>query len=114
MNEETQKLEISKETVEAFILCLALGTLEAMKSDIWSLDAGIWTIRRPVFFEKLKEFGISQNLLEELDQLDELSALKSASDADKVTAEIERIEKILKQQLSLHSDTFWNAKWSEI
>jgi len=55
MSENYEKLSVSSDTLEPFVLCLALGTLEAMKSKVWSSEAGIWTIGRPNFLSILEK-----------------------------------------------------------
>jgi hypothetical protein len=52
---EAYCLGIAQADQEAFVLCLALGTLEAMRREDWPLDAGIWTLARPIFWQPLTE-----------------------------------------------------------
>ena len=47
IDDETHLLEVSER--EALVLCLTLGTLEAMRGGLWPLEAGIWTLGRPIF-----------------------------------------------------------------
>lgn len=114
MTEKYERLEISSQTVEPFVLCLALGTIEAIKSEVWNFKAGTWTIRRPNFFEKLKSFGIPQTIIDKLDMFDELSAIQQTANKDDFITAIESIESIIKIRLKDFSDDFWYAKWSEL
>ena len=41
MDDGTHLLEVAAADREAFVLCLALGTLEAMRGGSWPLEAGI-------------------------------------------------------------------------
>ncbi len=42
-------LLVDQESIEAFVICLALGTLQAMLDDVLQEEAGIWTLGRPGF-----------------------------------------------------------------
>ena len=112
MAENYEQLFVSGETFEPFVLCLALGTLEAIKSGTWSAEAGIWTIGRPDFLEKLEELNVSEETINALVQFDELSALKNLVSADEFSRELTKIESNIKKRLEDFSGDFWNAKWS--
>lgn len=112
MAENYEQLFVSDETFEPFVLCLALGTLEAMKSEIWSAEAGIWTIGRPDFLEKLEELKVSEETINVLVQFDELSALEKLVDRDEFQEEILKIEQSIKRRLEDFPGNFWNARWS--
>jgi hypothetical protein len=114
MAEKYLQLDVSSHTIEPFVLCLALGTVEAIKSEVWNSEAGIWTIRRPIFFEKLKSFGIPQTIIDKLGIFDELSAIEQACNKDDFINVIESIESIIKTRLKDFNDIFWYAKWSEL
>jgi hypothetical protein len=113
MSEIYEKLFVSSETFEPFVLCLALGTLEAMKSKVWSAEAGVWTIGRPNFVDKLEELKVSEETINALVQFDELSALEKLVERDDFNKELMKIEHIIKKRLGDFSETFWNAKWSD-
>jgi hypothetical protein len=81
---------------------------------VWNSEAGIWTIRRPIFFERLKSFGIPQAVIDKLDMFDELSAIQQSCNKDGFITEIESIESIIKTRLKDFNDNFWYAKWSEL
>ncbi|HEX9960553.1 MAG TPA: hypothetical protein VGB00_06455, partial [Pyrinomonadaceae bacterium] len=109
MSEIYEKLLVSSETFEPFVLCLALGTLEAMKSKVWSAEAGIWTLGRPNFVDKLEELKVSEETINVLVQFDELSALENLVGRDDFNKELIKIERIIKKRLEDFSGTFWNA-----
>jgi len=111
MSENYETLLVKSETFEPFVLCLALGTLEAIKSEIWSTEAGIWTIGRPNFLNELEKMNVSEETLNILVQFDELNALKEL-DSAAFEREILKIEEIIKQHLKNFSENFWYAKWS--
>jgi hypothetical protein len=73
MDDEVYHLEIAKADREAFALCLALGTLTAMRAGIWPLEAGIWTLGRPIFWESLTE--MDDTILAVFQSADELNVL---------------------------------------
>lgn len=111
MSDNYEQLLVKSETFEPFVLCLALGTLEAIKSEIWSSEAGIWTIGRPNFLNELEKMNVSEETLNILVQFDELNALKEL-DSAAFEHEILKIEEIIKQHLKNFSENFWYAKWS--
>jgi hypothetical protein len=87
-----------------------LGTLEAIKSEIWSSEAGIWTIGRPNFLNELEKMNVSEEILNILVQFDELNALKEL-DKEAFEKEILKIEETIKNHLKNFSNNFWYAKW---
>ena len=112
MSENHEQLLVSSETFEPFVLCLALGTLEAMKSRVWSSEAGIWTIGRPAFLDKLEEMNVTNETIDVLVQFDELNALEKFVEKDDFNAELMKIERAIKKRLEVFSKDFWDAKWS--
>lgn len=113
MTENYEQLLVNSETFEPFILCLALGTLEAMKSEVWSSEAGVWTIGRPVFLEKLEEMKVSNETIDVLVQFDELNALEKLVERDAFNNELIKIEQTIKKRLEDFSKDFWYAKWAK-
>ena len=111
MSENYESLLVNSATFEPFVLCLALGTLEAMKSGVWTSEAGIWTIGRPNFLDKLEELKVSDETMTVLVQFDELSALEKLVENDDFYAELLKIEQTIKKRLADFSKDFWNAKW---
>jgi hypothetical protein len=110
MAENYEQLLVSSETFEPFVLCLALGTLEAIKSKIWTPDAGIWTIGRPNFLDELEKMQVSEETLNILVEFDELAALESLSPED-FAGKLLKLEEQIKARLSDFPQTFWQAKW---
>jgi hypothetical protein len=111
MAEKYEQLYVSSATVEPFVLCLALGTLEAMKAAVWSSEAGIWTVGRPDFLDKLEELKISEETINVLVQFDELNALEKFSGREDFERELLKIERSIKKRLEDFSENFWNARW---
>ena len=111
MSEKFEQLFVSTDTFEPFVLCLALGTLEAMKAEIWSSEAGIWTIGRPDFINKLEELKISEETINVLVQFDELNALEKLVERDDFYSELLKVEQNIKNRLADFPEVFWNARW---
>lgn len=112
MAEKYEQLFVTDETFEPFVLCLALGTLEAMKEGVWSSEAGVWTIGRPDFLQKLEEFKVSEETINLLVQFDELNALEKFGGREDFDLELEKIERKIKERLADFSEGFWNARWA--
>ena len=112
MNENYEQLSVSVETFEPFVLCLALGTLEAIKSEIWSSEAGIWTIGRPNFLDELEKMNVSEETVNIFAQFDEISTLEELN-KEVFEEELQKIEQKIKQRLENFSGKYWNAKWSK-
>ncbi len=111
MSENYEQLSVRADTFEPFVLCLALGTLATIKSNIWSSEAGIWTIGRPNFLDKMDELKISEDTINILVQFDELNALEKLVERDVFESEITKIEESIKTRLEKFSETYWHAKW---
>lgn len=75
MTEKVYRFEVAKADLDAFLGALVLGTLEAMRSGLWPLDAGIWTMGRAVFREPLERAGVGEEFAALFREADELSAL---------------------------------------
>lgn len=112
MSDNYEQLLVKSDTFEPFVLCLALGTLEAIKSEIWSSKAGIWTIGRPNFLDELEKMNVSEETKNILVEFDELDALKEFVSEEDFSEKLSKIEENLKKQLENFSTDFWYAKWS--
>jgi hypothetical protein len=113
MAENYEQLLVSDASFEPFVLCLALGTLEAIKSGVWSSEAGIWTIGRPNFLGKLEELKVSEETINILVEFDELNALEKFVNRDDFDDKLVNIEQNIKKRLENFSKNFWNAKWAD-
>lgn len=112
MTENYEQLLVSDETFEPFVLCLALGTLEAIKSGVWSSEAGIWTIGRPNFLDQLEKLNVSEETLGILVEFDELNALEKLVSRDDFNEKLSSIERSIKKRLEDFAENFWFAKWT--
>lgn len=112
MDEEAHFLEVAAADREAFVLCLALGTLEAMRSGAWPLEAGIWTLGRPAFLQPLERGSVAAEVVAELEAADELEALSSLCGRPAADAKLDRMIAAVRSRLSALNDRPWSARWS--
>ncbi len=107
VNEQEISLDVAKDGLESFVICLALGTLRSIRENALDPDCGIWTLGRPVFWEPLQEANlISKEVLSVLQSADELSIAGSLNTSllDELIARLER-------RLSDIAEPCWYAKW---
>ena len=107
----TFRCEVEAPDLEAFVACLALGTLEAMKSAAWSSDAGTWTLARPVFWRTLESAGLPADLLAVLQSADELAALEALGGHAAMEAELDKMIDAIRGRLRGTSSHMWRAEW---
>jgi len=113
MDDGTHLLEVAAADREAFVLCLALGTLEAMRGGTWPLEAGIWTLSRPVFLQPVASSGVAPEVVAELEGADELEALARLSGRPAADAKLDRMIAAVRSRLSALNERSWYARWSE-
>ena len=111
VDDEMYHLEIGKADREAFALCLALGTLEAMRNGDWPLEAGIWTLGRPVFWESLT--GVDNKVVEVFQSADELSALAKLAGYPAAEEALDHMIAVVRARLSSLTEKSWYARWSD-
>lgn len=102
-------LAVGKADREAFVLCLTLGTLEAMRRGEWPLEAGIWTLGRPVFWESLAE--VDEQVVEVLQSADELSALAEVVGHPAAEEALDHMIAVIRARLSSLPEKSWYARW---
>ncbi len=107
MDNKTYLLEVSDR--EAFVLCLTLGTLEAMRGGAWPLESGIWTLARPVFWEALAD--VDDAVVEALQSADELDALAKLCGYPAAEAALDRMIAVVRARLSVLPKKSWYARW---
>jgi hypothetical protein len=106
MIEKHYCFEVPQIDLDAFVTSLLLGTLEAMRSGAWPLDAGIWTLGRPVFREPLELAGLHEDLVAVLQEADELSALAGRAAAD---ARLDEMIATARLRLAPTADGLWRV-----
>jgi hypothetical protein len=112
MPAEITHLEVAVADREALTLCLALGTLEAMRLGLWPLDAGIWTLGRPVFWEPLERAGVPAEVLAVLQSSDELNALSLSAGRSKAEAVLDQMINTVRSRLAALPEKSWYARWA--
>lgn len=113
MTEEVRNLKVASSDCEALALCLALGTLEAIRSGAWPVEATTWTIARPAFRIPLIAAGIPDEVLAVFSGADELSALATLAGRDAVEERIADMMAVIRKRLAMLSEPSWYARWSE-
>lgn len=111
MTEENLNLRLDSSNRDALVLCLALGTLEAMRSRIWPLEAGIWTLGRPAFWEPLQRAGMPEEVIAIFQTVDELDALEQLGDRAATEAVLDRMLGTIRRHLEALPDKSWRAEW---
>ena len=112
MTSDFHTLRVSTEDREAFVLCLALGTLEAIRSKAWHPDAGIWTIGRPAFQTFLRNAKLPADVMAVFQIADELSAIQNLSGSNVYLRRLEESIATLVERLRERPNQFWNASWT--
>ena len=105
------QLEVGRSNREAFVLCLALGTLEAVRRGDWPFEAGIWTLGHPIFWETLVE--VDKNVVVVFQSADELSALAELAGYPAAEKELDRIIAVVRKRLTALPEKSWYARWSD-
>lgn len=103
--------EVDAADLEAFVACLALGTLEAMRSGLWPSSAGTWTLARPIFRQTLESAGLPKSLLDVIQSADELSALEALCGRPALEAELDKMIEAVRGSLAKTASTMWRATW---
>jgi hypothetical protein len=113
MPEKSLNLEVASTDRDALVLCLALGTLEAMRSGVWPLEAGVWTLGRPAFWEPLKRAGIPEEVVNIFQAADELDALEQLSGRAAAENLLDRMSGIIRSHLEALPKKGWRAVLSD-
>ncbi|MDI1434620.1 hypothetical protein [Polyangium sorediatum] len=109
MNEKVYCFEVVKADLDAFLGSLMLGTLQAMRSGLWSLDAGIWTLGRPCFRDPLERASVPEELVAVLQEADELSALAELAGRAAADARLDELIAIVQLHLAKDESHHWRA-----
>lgn len=99
--------------IEAFVLCLALGTLRAIKDGLLDPEDGTWTLGRPVFWKALEHGGtVSEEVLSILKSADEFGALRKLCGEPAFQERLDRSLAVLENRLRQLHETSWYAQFS--
>jgi hypothetical protein len=111
MYEKLITAQVAEDGLDSFVICLALGTLVAIKERIIDSDAGIWTLARPIFWERFKDnHSLPPEVIDVLQSSDEISALLELNSVDGEKFIDECIGK-LKKCLSEVKEPSWYMSW---
>ncbi len=111
MTTDNRKLLVSEDGFEAFVLSLALGTLETIRSNAWNPDSGIWTIGRPNFKAVMAKLSFPENVKAALEQMDELSAIQDLCGRDAYARHLDESIGVLTQRLKELSERYWCVRF---
>jgi hypothetical protein len=101
--------EVPAADLDAFLTTLLLGTLEAMRSGSWPLEAGIWTLGRPIFREPLERAGVHEELAAILREIDELSALEALRGRNAADARLDTMIATVRHHLASTAVNLWRV-----
>lgn len=111
--DETIPLFIAAADCEAFVLCAALGTLEAIQRGSWPAEAGIWTLGRPNFWGPLEGTGVPEEVLAVFRGADELDSLEELGGRELMERKLAKSIAVLHARLAAVTERFWYARWSD-
>ena len=114
MFEMTANLKIDLTEIDVLILCLALGTIEAMRSGSLPLESGIWTLGRPKFWKPLKKLGWSSEVIKVFQTADELEAIGTFCGQGEIDQRLTEMADILRKHLHSTSNKFWDLDLSDL
>lgn len=104
---KTLKLETNIANGEFYISSLAIGILEGMKSGTVPFEEGIWSLGRPVFWNRFDNTNwLSDDLLDCIKTFDEIDAMKSTSSREFA---LKMIEELLTKLRTCQKDSLLNS-----
>lgn len=109
---KTVKLETLSNHIPTFVICLAIGTLQAILEDTISAEVGIWTLGRPRTWEFLAEEKlVSEEVISVLQTCDEISFIKEQSQ-ERFENVVKELITQLKNELKKIEEPNWLFTWS--
>jgi len=113
MTDEYAQLDVATGNLEAFVICLALGTLREMRDGNVPYEVGIWTLGRPIFSRNSEiEKLLSPETLRVLQAADEVDALAKLAGTDKANEWLDEMIDTLQRGLKSLPDPCWYARWA--
>jgi len=76
------------------------------------MEAGIWTLGRPIFWKRLAAAGVSQEVIEAIQVSDELSAIEGLCGRPAAEEAIDKVIAVVRKRLAELPDRSWYAFWS--
>jgi hypothetical protein len=109
--EHSLTLQISQEDIPAFVACLSIGTLYAIREGIIPPQVGIWTLGPPRMWEPLEAMSlIPREIIEVLQRCDELSAIQQLM-PDRFVPYVDELIARLQLVLAQAGDPAWDVRW---
>lgn len=113
MKDEYVPFYVRKDGRNAFLACLGLGTLYAIRQGVLPAEAGIWSLGRPRVRAPLERASdkTTEELFEVLSTADELDAIQKLVPREfdeKVDQLIKRLQSVLESGGGHH----WTGGWS--
>lgn len=108
MSEGFRPLYIQRKDLAAFLACLGLGTLYAIRQGVLPPEAGIWTLGRPRVWD---DSGVPDEIAQVFSTAGELSAIKIVI-PNKFDAVVEDLIHRLEVVLASTGEQYWLAGWS--
>lgn len=106
----TVRFQIAKHDLPAFLACLAIGTLDAIRRGVLPAEAGIWTLGAPKIWRQLESTSpVIQEISDVLQTCDELSAIKKLR-PDSFDAEVAKLIERLQVVLASIQEPVWQIE----
>ncbi len=110
----TFQLQLTESDLSAFLACLGIGTLHAIRTGILPAEAGIWTLGAPRTWGPISGLPfVSQEILDVFQACDELSAIQKLM-PDGFDATITQLIDRLQAELSNIEDPGWRITWDSV
>jgi len=108
----TKELRIGENSLDAFLACLGIGTLFAIKEGALPAEAGIWSLAVPRVWKPLESnLMVSREMIEVFRTFDELSALQQLS-PNEFPDEVSKLIDTLLTELRKVQNPIWQIEWS--
>ena len=105
------RLLIPEESLAAFLACLGIGTLQAIRTGALRPEAGTWTLGPPrVWGPLVSRSAVPREIIEVFQTCDELAAMRQLL-PETFDAEVGKLIERLERQLARIEDPVWTISW---
>lgn len=106
------QLKIRETDLPAFLACLGIGVLSAIRTGTLPPEMGIWTLAAPKFWKPLLDISaVPRGILDVLQTCDELSAMRRLMAEDEFDAQVAGLIDQLQIELAKIEDPVWEVRW---